>query len=338
MARTIELRDTGRVVVAEPPVILEPPQTPITTPRKTSRRGFLKGSAFAAGGLGIGAVLHQTGVIRTGLNWANKFFEERDANIQRREALATRSLEPQAGESASWWMELPEQRIRELAQLPEIHQIGERFASTVSPDLQAKAQQAGYGLIYQGNPEDSVGRTVITKGRHVDKKDWSVEDLGFGRAGLDVRGIFKAWVPDPTDPNQKEKVYALLYNPIKPDQKYLVAVQLFPFDPNNFSIRPTWFDITNLDYGPRVNNPSSVQNKKLTDFPTFNELLREKGLELTDLIEPGDYVRTIMQTAGVDDQTGKNRYKQDNYGVSRSLEIVVRRFGGSPQWQSEVQR
>lgn len=371
MARTIERRDTGGVVVAEPPVILEPHETPITTPipRRTSRRSLLKGITLVAGGLGAGAVLYQTGIIQTGLNWADKFFKERDENILRREALAIRSLGPQAGEQTSWWMELPEARIRQLAQLPEIHQIGERYVSTVSPALQEKAQQAGYKLIYQGDPEDTVGRTVVTKGRQIDEY-WASEDLGFGGGGTNIRGIFKAWVPDIQDPNQKEKVYALLHNPAT-KQEYIVAVQLFPYDPNNFGIRPTWFVVGNLNYGPEYvreksaltgrfltnkktgeqrpftinpdlvpdpEDPPSVQSKKLTNFPTFNDLVREKGLELTDLIKPGDYVIAGLQVVGVDEEAGKQRFKLDEHGVPRTIDLVVRRFGGLNQWQAEVQR
>lgn len=359
-------RDMSGIAVAERPL-------PIPTLRGKPRGRWTVGrisrigQLISLGLLGIG--LHQSGIVPTTIDALSEFLRAREGNVVARMARDSRPLGPQAGEAVNWWMELPAERIRDLAQLPEINQIGERFVSTVSPALQEKAQQAGYKLIYQGDLEDAVGRTVITKGRRPDQQDWSLEDLGFGRAGLEVRGTFKAWVPDPEDPNQKENVYALLQNPIT-NQEYLVAVQLFPYDPNRLDIRPTWFVVGNLDYGPEYvreksaltglvvtnkqtgatsefiinpdlvpdpQDPPSVKSKKITDSPTFNELLREKGLQLTNIVKPGDYVKAIMQVTGVDMQTGKNTYKKDGHGVNRSLGITVRRFGGFSQWQSEVQ-
>ncbi|GEM_PF-6977795 len=251
--------------------------------------------------------------------------------------LQERSLGPQESETANaWWKELSTEEIKKLATLPDINQIGEKYMSTVSPTLQEKARQADYKLIYQADPNDTVGRSVVTKGRIIDAKDWSTDDLGFGRAGTTVRGIFEAWVPDPKDPNQKEKVYALLKDP-NTKREFMIAVQLFPFDPNQFDIRPTWFVVDNLYYGPNNEDPST-KGKKATDYPTFNELLRNKGLNLQDLVSPGDFIRAGMQVAGVDETKGINRYKTDDAGVARSMMFIVRRFGGLQQWQTEVKK
>lgn len=257
--------------------------------------------------------------------------------------------------------ELSFEEIRSLATLPEINQIGEKYTSTVSPGLQEKARQAGYKLIYQGDSSDTVGRTVVTKDRQIANKDWSVEDQGFGRAGTDVRGIFKAWVPDPEDPTQKDHMYALVVDPIT-KKETLVRLELKPYDPNNFDVRPTWFLVDDLYNGPSEiarrskevgrqpgqeltadglpspTEPPMKQSKKLTDFPTLNDLLRQKGLTLTDLAEPGDYVKIGMQTAGVDYTKGINTYKKDENGVSRAITFGIRRFGGEKQWQAEIQR
>ncbi len=43
-----------------------------------------------------------------------------------------------------------------------------------------------------------------------------------------------------------------------------------------------------------------------------------------------------MQTAGVDEAKGDYRYKTDGAGIARAAEVVVRRFGGEPQWKSEL--
>lgn len=354
MARTIERPRTG-VVVAEPPIVETPGQElPIPVPPRQRRihRGSLIGRIATAGQIAA-AALFGVGVYQSGV--VQEFLRTRENNIQQREALVSRSLRPLPGQEASWWMELPEERIRQLAQFPEINQIGDKYISTVSPALQAKAQQAGYKLIYQGDPGDTVGRTVIASGRQVDEKDWTTEDLGFGRAGIKIRGLFKAWVPNPNDPNQKDIVYALLQDPVT-KKEFTVAVQLFMFDPNQFDPRPTWFIVDDLNRGPEylgersviagyplssdlVPTPDdhpNVKSKKLTDFPTFNDLLREKGLELTNLVQPGDYVIARMQVAEVDEQSRQNKYRLDELGAGRSISITVRRFGGLEQWQSEV--
>lgn len=309
-------------------------------PSKINRRRFLE-------------LLGGTAIVAT----AGALYISRDKELQKPPEAGLGAIIPASLKEVQ---KLSVEEIQNLAVLPEIDQIGEKYMSTVSPDLQKKARQAGYKLIYQGDSSDTVGRTVVTKDRQTANKDWSIEDQGFGRAGTDVRGIFKAWVPDPEDPTQKDHVYALIVDPIS-QKETLARLELQQFNPNS-DIRPTWFTVDDLDNGPSEierrskevgrqpgqeltadglpspTEPPMKQSKKLTDFPTLNDLLRQKGLTLTDLAEPGDYVKIGMQTAGVDYTKGINTYKTDKNGVSRAITFGIRRFGGEKQWQAEIQR
>lgn len=220
--------------------------------------------------------------------------------------------------------------------------IGESYVLTVNPVLQEKAKQAGYELIYQGDPNDTTGRTVVAKDRQLID-----EDLGFGLDGdgFNIRGIFKYWVPDPNDPNQQKQIYAVLENPIT-NEEYTIAVKLFP--DTGGDERTTWFAVDDLNIGinevnrraqeqggykdgtfllPDTDAPAGTPHKKVTDFPTLNDLVRKQGLDITELIAPGDYVAAILQTAGT---------TVDPNGVRKVLLLTVRRFGGIAEWEKEV--
>lgn len=362
MARTIE-RAAG-VGVAEPPVILVPPETSLPAPTPRDRRTISRiaqiGRWASAGLAAIG--IAQSGVVPTALDALSEFLKSRENNVAARMARESRSLGPLPGQEASWWMELPEERIRQLAQLPEINQIGDKYVPTVSPALQKKAQQAGYKLIYQGDPEDTVGRTVIATGRQIDT-DWSSEDLGFGRGGTKIRGIFQVWVPDPADPQQINKVYALLEDPTN-KKKFLALVDLYQFDPNKTAgpELPTYFGVDNLAYGPDYireksdatgqsgssgpmrltsvsvpdpEDPPSKKWKKINiDFPTFHTLLRGDNHELSNIAKSGDYVTITLRVRSAPPL----KFWDDERGVARAGLFAVRRLGGFKQWQSEIHK
>jgi len=330
MARTIERPvASGGVLVAEPPVISPEEPEPLAPPTPTLRgkpRGRWTVGRVARIGRWASAGLAAAGIARE-----------------------NRSLGPLVGEQVSWWMELPEARIRELAVLPEIHQIGETRVSTVSPALQARAKAAGYKLIYQGDPDDTTGRTVVAGKRQFAE---GLDDLGFGRLGGQIRGFFKAWVPDPEDPTQIKSIYALLINPLT-GKEYLTHINLVEFDPTRNEAKPTWLRIDNLSYGPEyITEKSRIAGFGLTseklpdpddpperrwiapkDIPnqTFYHLLRRENHSLSDLVQPGDYVYLVMYATDV-----PGDFRKDRNGVGEVGSFVSRRFGGFKQWQSEA--
>lgn len=356
------------VVVTFPRVHEKP-----TPKRGLTRRRFLAGLA----GLAAGVLAYQTEPVQ-------QIAKAIRAEGERMSYLTNRSLDPQSEEEVDWWKELSEEEIQGLAQIPQLRPIGERYISTVSPTVQEKAQKAGYKLIYQGDPEDTVGRSVVAADRELDK---TAEDLGFGQNQTRVHGIFKSWVPNPKDPEQKERVYALFTDPIT-GAEWTTSLLLFAPHPNDFENQPTRFGVNNLDYGPHyikengrmtggfrifiqenedgtitrirddapyesylpseaVPDPDDPPEKRpggekwkevyKEKSPTFFELVRLKGVNLPDLIRPGDYVVVGLYPKGFDERRKEYSFHKDELGVLRAGIVYIRRFGGMKQWQSEVQ-
>lgn len=330
--------EDSAIQVAASPIAPAIPKEEVSESVRVTRRGFIKGTIATLLGAAAATALY-------------KAAERVVAQPETR----PRPLGPETNQSVDWWRELSTEEIQLLAEIPSIDILDSRHKQTVSPVLQERAKQAGYELIYQHDPQDTTGRTVIAKGRYNWSKDWTLEDQGFGRAGGRVGGIFQAWVPDPEDSTQQDHIYALLKNP-NSGGKYLVRMELQSFDPNS-PIRPTWFAVDDLSNGPSIIQEKSkaagfdlpseqiltsqdLANKKWkkpSEFPTFDDLLRKQGLFLTELVKPGDYIRVVMQTAGVDEAKGDFRYKTDDMRIARAGEIVVRRFGGEKQWREEIQ-
>lgn len=315
------------------------------------RRRFL---AILAGFGAAVVVESQTGIFTKVIpGLVQNFLKTREAYTARRQALASRYLGPKEEQATDWWREFSEEEIQVLSNIPAINRIGERHISTVSPPIQEKARQAGYKLIYQGDPEDSVGRTVVAGERQFVQ---ALDDLGFGIEGGLARGIFKAWIPDPEDLEQKHSLYALLSDPIK-NQDFTVHINLLEFNPARPEDKPTWFAVDNLDYGPdyiktksqvvgfallshRVPDPNdppdvTVKTPYGNYDKTLHYLLRAEGRELTDLAKPGDYIFCILPTT-----SQPRAVKRNALGVVELDTLVIRRFGGFPQWQveTEVQR
>lgn len=312
---------------------------PIKDPKKGNRLRLAIGGALAAATVavaGYGA------------------YQNIDNNPQQQEQQIYQGpLGPAAGETVSWWQELSPEQIQQIAETPAINRIGNEYISTVSPLLQEKAKQAGYEIIYQGDPNDTTGRTVVTGERQA-SRDWTVEDNGFGQAGIHARGIFKEWAPDPIDPTQQEKIYAVLIDPTT-NKEYTVGIMLGAFseegiDRPGYEWKSTFFVVDDLNIGPDYIKQKSKEvgysvssitistaEKKTTDSPTFYNLLKKQQLKLTDLVQPGDYVSVVMNAKGFDENTWKDILNTDSSGVPQALNFSVRRFGGKSQWELEVQ-
>lgn len=360
-----------------PPEIKEPPKK-----KKLSRKTLgvrLAGAALVSAGIAGPAIHHQItteteltppAISRDITSIPGFYWDLSKGPIEDIQRLFTQqkpiqegSLAPKSGEVSPGWKILSEQQIRELAEIPKINMIGDRYLSTVtSVLLKAKANQAGYTLIYQGDSNDTVGRTVIAKGRRPsESKNWTLEDNGFGRAGAYARGIFKAWVPDPSDPLQKERIYALFQDPAT-KKEFVVSLHIFPANLINvFSSEnaPTRFAVDDLNNGPAIiqqkiqeagfdistfmlptaDDPPTRKWRRPIEFPTIYDLVRKQGLNFLDLVKPGDYVVMGMDCAYVDETITKDYvYRVNSLGISTAGTFTVRRFGGEKQWQSEIKK
>lgn len=324
------------------------------TAEKKPKKGLSIGKKV---GLGLGAVT----VLGGGLSQAIPVVRHAEAEflshikgdnlkVDYAQLIKEESLGPQqTNESVSWWQEIPKKKIQSLTKIPLINSIGDEHKFAVSPSLQQRAADAGYEIIYQGDPDDTTGRTVITKGRQTSSKDWNVEDIGFGKAGTTLRGIFKAWVPDPEDPTQKDHVYALVVDPVS-KKEALVSLQIRQVRPAAYkapderfqgptyvAFAPTRFIIDDLNDGPSKIELKTKQPKKTIEYPTLNDLLRIRSLKLTNLAMPGDYVKIHLQSTGILDQGGQ-QYKPRTHekGIATATLFEIRRFGGEEQWRSEL--
>ena len=262
------------------------------------------------------------------------------------------------------WQIIPQNEIKNYAKPPELQELDEdMLVSTVSPVLQEKAKSVGYIITYQGDPNDTTGRTILAKDRQRSEGNGSLpEERGFGETDMQINGIFKAWVSKPSDPQQKNEVYALLENPLTKDA-YLINVSLKPFNVTNKN-ESTFFIVDDLNrsydtyanwmrksgtWMPSIFVPDDLDNpntrmKNIEEFLTFEDLLRKAGptynadlqnryknsmLSLDNLAKPGDFINVWKQ--GSSTVAAKDRNGVTNVGF-----FVVRRFGGAATWNAEI--
>lgn len=309
--------------------------------RTVTRRQFIIRPVKVA----IGVALAATATTASRNELVQRFFQGIADDAERIGHLASRDLSPNSTtneDDTEWWRELSREEIKTLTEIPELVRIDQdqRYVSTVTPQLQEKAQRAGYKLIYQGDPEDTSGRTVMAGRRQIHERD---DDLGFGMFNGVAGGTFEAWVPDPDDPQQKKGIYALLKDPTR-NINFIVRFYLEPFDPNKFVngkiFLPTILWVDNLDYGPdiiREKSEAAGFNLQSSDIPDpddppevkwkapkthrdqfLYDLIRIQGYDLTDIAKPGDSLSVTID------------------GVSGSNSILARRFGGFQQWKKEA--
>lgn len=322
-----------------------------TRPASISRRKFIQRVGAVLGGIALGAAIYKSEGFQS-------YTKDIRAEGERRKQLMTRSLGPEPGEDASWWRELSEQEIQELAQIPELQPIREKYISTVSPVFQQKAEEAGYRFIYQGDPEDTVGRSVVADKRQMNRGN---DDLGFGLNDIYAKGIFEAWVPDPKDPQQQKGIYALLRDPIR-NISFLVRIDLTLRDPNRFTSSgridlPSYLWVDDLSYGPDdikqkgeiagFESLSSYQIPSLEDPPEvkwkapinseermFYHLIRIQGYSPLDIAKPGNFVIAILDADY--NNLGIPFVIKDQNGIGKG-DLIIRRIGGFTQWKAEIE-
>ncbi|MBF8249621.1 MAG: hypothetical protein HW400_222 [Candidatus Levybacteria bacterium] len=245
-------------------------------------------------------------------------------------------------ESANWQIMTPAE-IKAHAEAPQVDgdilEGKKSIASEgapISPILQEKAKAAGYEIIYQADPNDITGHSVLTTDRNSDPSTNSFSD-GFGKYDSSIpliKGIFKAWVPNPADPQQQDNVYALLENPLTKED-YLVNISLreqnlldftqFTVDDLNYGyadvakiVQSTGSGLGSLGLPDAPNGP----NKTLKDFPTFNDLVK-KNVSLDNIMRQGDYIKTLIGGTTKD-------------GVPTASIVIAERFGGRKAWEKEA--
>ncbi len=142
--------------------------------------------------------------------------------------------------------------------------------NNISPILQEKARKAGYEIIWQGDPNDTTGRTIMASEKRIgkdgfkDKFGWQEFEVGKNRdikINLRGQGVFKKWekIQDSKD------LYAIYYTPedLNKEEKIRVALA---------GVSLTSFFQDNLNYGSK--NNKIEQYKKLAKVTEDNKLIK----------------------------------------------------------------
>ncbi len=293
-------------------------------PPKLSRRAFLAAAgAGAAGLLGAGVALNA----------------ERIANLFEGESVDYSKLI----DASKYKLATPDtEALKKLSTIRKADGLGEQFNRNISPRLQERANRAGYGLIWQGDPNDASGRTVLfdTK-RSVSNKYY---DVGFGwwydpnvqtieEAGdASFTGVFKGWMRPNEAAATDPSLYMLLNNPVG-GEDFAVRV-------NDGGKKVLRWEVDNLDIGG-----DSVPREAYTYLETpFNRggyvpqgepsLKIASVGQLDTIVRPGDVIKTI---GGFNPDSEKvfGRYK-DDIGIYNASTVYLRRFGGGEQIAQEI--
>lgn len=265
------------------------------------------------------------------------------------------------------WKIIPKDEIKQYATPSPVQSVGKDVYPTVLPPVvKEHADNAGYVVSYVGDPNDSTGRSITARGRRIglDQTSAEVYEPEFGNDGQYIKGVFKAWVPDPADPDQKNSIYALLENPLN-GTSYLTRVSLKystnSADASSLALTNslTYFVVDNLNWGYKdhiaraeaYNNSTNSTFKRnpygysmiesmsdenphdpnsrgriLEEFPAVGNLI-EQGLSLDSLAKPGDYIAmSILSNSG----------RKDRNGAALAYTFMVQRFGGFTAWEQEV--
>lgn len=237
------------------------------------------------------------------------------------------------------WQQIPQNKIKDYANIPQVKDLDpNKYSSTVPPILQGEAKRAGYKIIYS-DPHDTTGRTAVTEGRQ--SMGRTGEDLGFGDNGYTVNGFLEGWVTNPQDPKQQKELYALMRG--LTGEVWLVKVDLT-------SQNPTRFAVDDLSKGPEdvikmriaidhwlptvflPDDPTDLSKpfKKLTDFPTFNDVVERTDFRLDRIAQRGDFI-SIIPERGFGSNTATS---QD--GILKANLWIERRVDGMSAFEKEL--
>lgn len=166
----------------------------------------------------------------------------------------------------------------------------------INPVLEAKAEKAGYYIIWQGDPKDMTGRTILAS-----KQRGPTENFNLPEDNLRIMGIFKSIekILNSSD------VYFILENPIDNTKTKVRLVAKTKQDQTQY----TAFEIINLSLIP--------DEKNNLGFEPFFEYSgqNEDFVKIGKIIKTGDVIDIFL-----------NGYKEgDNYG--RAIKTIVKRDG-----------
>lgn len=202
---------------------------------------------------------------------------------------------------------------------------------------QQKARLAGYDVIWEGNPNDFTGRTILASKAHsqsdwVDKFGWT--NASFASKSTDVYqgvGTFIRW----EKLSGSNDFYALFLNP--QDRKEFKVRILVDKSPLSSTVgsktvnggNRTRLEVENLDYGP---NNLNIKFSERLDF--FYQMKKET---LNKIIKEGDVV-TVFTIPNSLKASGNNSplIRRDENNVPAVVSFIIRRFGGLKEAEKEL--
>lgn len=327
---------------ARPPLkIVAPREGELAPPRKKGielpRRGFLILAGAAVAGVGLAVAEEQLGILSAGAKAATNLVEN---------LLENRSGDPLRILESQYLLLTPsEGEIRKLAFIPKGEPIWDNYTKTVSPQLQERAKKAGYHLTWQGNPNDTVGRTVLCGTERSIQNHYY--DVGFGwwfspeartieeAPAVSIRGVFKGWVKPPDSliltafekSKNVQPYYAKMENPLT-GQTFLVRVN-FQRQGERF-MPPFRFCVDNLDVGGDPANAGTVNITRLPNNQGWT------WSEFDTVIQQGDLMEFFMMVW----PAKVNNQHRDNFDVLKLSGsddcLYIRRFGGEHQVKTEL--
>jgi hypothetical protein len=227
--------------------------------------------------------------------------------------------------------------------LIELVLLGFKKGLIASPALQIKALRAGFLIVYQNNPDDDVGRSVLAWEKRKDeggfndfwggKKVWWKTGKLYGIYGV---GFFEGWEKVE---NSKDKYMQVTGLGGQGNLKFRISLtDEYP---------PTRLIVENLDIKEDVAESTTFNRSySETGFHTFLGQIELFGFEkLEKILKKGDTV-AFVGNFSYSEKEGKREIKQgedgqpiplaDENGVPVLSNIGIRRFGGLEQIGEEL--
>ncbi len=197
-----------------------------------------------------------------------------------------------------------------------------------------KTVEKPYTIAYQGDKNDTSGRTILANGQRVeglleDKFYWSWEHntelnlIGYTQA----IGVFRQWeaIKDSKD------LYLKLVNPdAKTKDKIEFHVRVILDRKEGSEFIPTKLSVQNLDYG--------YSNNSVSPTVPLGYIANLSQQEINTLIKPGDVI--TVYPVFLDIETAKKQRtlnQKDENGYFVAKKILIRRFGGKETILKELE-
>lgn len=203
-----------------------------------------------------------------------------------------------------------------------------------------KAKTAGYYIVWQGDPNDTTGRTILASSNrklndHPDDFGWS-NSINYNDPNKQDfyrgMGIFKGWE---NILNSKD-TYMVLIDPVKKTEikvrilKDKKSVPPLTNDNNFGGNNMTRLFIENLNYGP--------SNQSINSSERFDYFLNISSSALNKLIKIGDVVIIYTLPLSMEEAAKSNfQAKRDEKDQPIALNVVIRRFSGKAEVTNEIQ-